>query len=125
MTLNQWLIVGAVVGYALVFFTGFRLSRRGKPYNIIVSSLHKLISLAALAALIIVMVRANRVAALGEATWATGAVTGLLFLGTMATGGLLSMDRPMPRIVRQAHRILPYLTVINSALTLVLAVGGL
>jgi hypothetical protein len=124
MDASQWRVVVIGVLYLLIFLFGVWLTRSGKPYSTIVLTIHKLISLAAAVYLGIVLYQMNKVAPLNAAEIAVGVTTGLLFLGTIATGGLLSVDRAMPSVVLWSHRITPFLTVIASAVTLYLVLGG-
>ncbi len=120
MDANQLRIVGAGSFFVVIFASGYWLSRAGKPYSVIVLTIHKLISLAAVVFLVIAMVQSNRVAALGTIELVAGAVAGLFFLSLIATGGLLSSDKQMPEVVLRLHRIAPYLTVLATAVTLYL-----
>jgi len=47
-------------------------------------------------------------------------VTVLLFVGTVAAGGLLSIDKPIPVAVAMIHQWFPYLIVFSTAVTLYL-----
>lgn len=107
-----------------IFVSGFWLSRLGKPFNTILLTVHKLASLAAVVLLAFMVYRVTWDAALGAIDWIAVAVTGLFFLGTMATGGLLSVDKPMPAVVLTLHRIAPFLTVLSTTATLYLLLGG-
>jgi hypothetical protein len=110
--------------YLLIFGSGFWLSRRGKPFNVVLLTVHKLVSLAAVVLLAFVVYRVSWEATLRATDWIAVAVTGLFFLGTIATGGLLSADRPKSARARVAvlwaHRITPFLTVLSTAATLYL-----
>jgi hypothetical protein len=118
--MNAVSIIGAGSFFVVIFVSGYWLSRSGKPYNVIVLTVHKLISLAAVVLLVIAMAQAQRVATLSAMELVAGVVTGLFFLGLMATGGLLSSDKQMPAVVLRLHRIAPYLTVLAAAATLYL-----
>jgi hypothetical protein len=120
MNPTQLRVLVAGLSYLFIFLSGFWLSKSGKPYNVIVLTIHKLISLAAVVALVIVMIQSNQVAALSAIELIAGVVTGLFFLGLMVTGGLLSTDKPMPAVVLRLHQIAPYLTVLSTAATLYL-----
>jgi hypothetical protein len=50
-------------------------------------------------------------------------VTGLCFLGTVASGGVPSSDKPLPGAVLRVHQILPVLATLSSAVTLYLVLG--
>jgi len=112
-----------VLLYLAIFVSGFWLSRLGRPFNVILLTVHKLVSLAALVLLAFTVYRVTWDVALGAIDWAVVALTGLFFLGTIATGGLLSVDRPMPAAVLTLHRITPFLTVLSTAAALYLLLG--
>ena len=113
-------ITGTVLFYLLIFVSGFWLTFAGRPYNVIVTTIHKLISVVAFVFLVGVMVRANKAAALSAIELVAGVVTGLFFVGTIATGALLTAEKPMPAIVLWLHRITPFLTVLSTAAALYL-----
>lgn len=120
MDTTQLGIVGAGSFFLLIFLSGFWLSKSGKPFNAIILTIHKLLPLAAVALLAIVMYQVNQVTALSAIEWIAGLVTGLFFLGTGVTGGLLSIDKPMPTAVLRVHQITPFLIVLFTAVTLYL-----
>jgi hypothetical protein len=60
---------------------------------------------------------------LNGSEWAAIVVTGLCFLGTVASGGFLSSDKPMPLAVLRVHQIVPVLTALSSGVTLYLVLG--
>jgi heme A synthase len=97
--------------------SGFWLSRRGKPYNIILSSVHKLISLAVLVYFIIFVFQTNRSIPLNPPEIAASVVTVLLFIALITTGGILSAVKTIPHAIQMIHRILPYLAIISTVAT--------
>jgi hypothetical protein len=109
-----------VLLYLGILVSGLWLSRLGKPYNAILLTIHKLVSLAAVVVLVFTVVRVRSEAALGVADWVAVSVSGLFFAGTIATGALLSVDKPMPPAILVLHRIMPFLTVLSTAATLYL-----
>lgn len=125
MSTVQLRFVGAGLSFLLILLSGFCLSRTGKPYSGIILSVHKLIALAAVILLGITIRRIHQAGALGAIELLVVAVGGLFFLGTMVTGGLLSipMDKAMPGIVHKLHQVTPYLTVLSTAATLYLLRG--
>jgi hypothetical protein len=123
MDANQLRIVGAGLFFVIIFVSGYWLSRSGKPYSVIVLTIHKLVSLAAVIFLAVTMVQSHRVAALSVIELVAGVLTGLFFLSLIATGGLLSGDKHMPAVVSKLHRMTPYLTVLSTAVTLYLLQG--
>jgi hypothetical protein len=114
-------VAGAGACLLVVFLTGFWLTRSGKPYGGLVLNLHKLLSLAALALLVIAAVRQAPLSAL-ELT--VTVVAGVLFLDAIVSGGLASVDRPTPAFVLVMHRIAPFVALAAVALTAVLLLSG-
>jgi len=109
--------------FAVVLASGFWLSRSGKPLNVGVSTIHKLVALAAAVLLVMTVRRLHHAAPLTAGQLSVTAVTGVLFASLAATGGLLSVDKPMPALVRVVHHLVPYLTIISSAATFYLLLG--
>ena len=125
MSANQYRFVGAGVFFLLILFSGYWLSRSGKPYNTIVFTIHKLIALAAVVLLGLAIRRVHQVGPLSTIEWSAAIVTGLFFVGTIATGGVLSVptDKPVPAIVHKLHQVTPYLTICATVATLYLLRG--
>jgi uncharacterized membrane protein YhiD involved in acid resistance len=115
----------AVAGLSLllVLLTGIWLSRRGRPLNVGISTLHKLVGLAAGVLLVVTIYQRNRVVPLDAAEWIAIVVTGLCFLGTVVSGALLTSDEPMPVAVLRVHQVVPILTALSSGATLYLLLG--
>ena len=119
-------VVRAIVAgifFLLIFGSGIWLSRTGRPLNVGISTLHKLISLAAGIFLLVTINQRNQVIPLSTTEWIAIVVTGLCFLGTVASGGFLSSDKPMPVAVLRAHQIVPILTLLSTATTLYLVLS--
>ena len=111
---------GAGLFFVFIFLSGVWLSRSGKPLNGIILTIHKLISLAAIVFLVITIYQVNQAADLSALGLIAGVVTGLFFIGTIITGGLLSTGKPMPAAILAAHQAAPFLTVLSTAATLYL-----
>ena len=120
MGTTQFRVLVAGLCFILVFISGFWLSRSGKPYSAILLNAHKLIGLAVLVYLAVAVYQVNRATPLGAMEWVAGVVAGLLFLSTIVSGGLVSIDKAMPAAISIMHKVLPYLTVLSSAVTLYL-----
>jgi len=116
----QLRVVGAGLFFLFIFLSGIWLSRSGKPLNGLILTIHKLISLAAGIFLIITLYWMNQAAPLGATELIAVVVTALFFLGTVVFGGLLSTGKPMPPAILRMHQILPFLTVLSTAVTLYL-----
>ncbi len=113
----------AGVFFLLIFLSGIWLSWRGRPLNVGISTVHKLISLAAGIFLLVTIYQRSRVIPLNTAEWVAIVVTGLCFLGTVASGGVLSSEESKPVAVLRIHQIVPVLTLLSSAATLFLVLG--
>lgn len=109
--------------FLLILLSGVRLSRAGRPLNVGISTIHKLISLAAGVFLLVTIYQRNEVVPLRVTEWIVIVVTGLCFAGTVASGGLLSSEKQMPVAVLRVHQVVPVLTVLASGVTLYLLLG--
>jgi len=123
MSAIQSRAVDAGLLFLFIFLSGYWLSHSGKPLNAIILTIHKLISLAAVVLLVITIYQANQVAHLGALELTAAVVTGLLFLGTIVTGGLLSTGKPMPAAILKMHQITPFLAALSTTVTLYLLLG--
>jgi hypothetical protein len=113
-------VVTAALFFIVIFLSGMRLSRAGKPYGVLLFNAHKLIAVAAAVYLAIAVIRISRTAALDAPEILASAVTGLCFLGSIVTGGLVSIEKPMPAAILTVHRLTPIVTVLAAAALLYL-----
>ncbi len=120
MGTTLWRAIGAGLFSLVIILSGHWLSISGKPYSAILLNVHKLIALAAVVFLIITVVQISRTARLSATEIVGTVVTGLFCLGLFVTGGLLSVDKPMPLVVLRLHEITPYLAVLSAGITLYL-----
>ncbi len=104
--------------FLLTFIFGFWLSRSDKPYGVVIFTIHKLIALGAVIFLGITLYKEHQLSPLSPGQIAAALVMALCFLSTILTGGLLSIEKPVPAIVLIFHRVLPYLTVVSTAVVL-------
>jgi hypothetical protein len=112
----------AILGllFLFIFLTGYFLSRSGKPFNFLVLTIHKIISLATLVYLSSLFYQVP----LNSLKIGVIAATGIFFVGAIITGGLLSTNKAMPIIVHRLHQITPWLTVLSTAAMLFLLFGS-
>ena len=118
MSTIQSRVIGAGLFFLFILLSGFWLSHSGKPLNGLILTIHKLISVAAIVWLGVTVHRINQGAALGGMEWLAVIVSGLFFLGTIATGGLLSIEKTMPAVVLKLHQVTPYLTTLSTVATM-------
>jgi hypothetical protein len=113
----------AVTGllFLLKLATGYWLSRKGRPYNVGISTLHKIISLLVIASIALTVRYLRQGVGLSGAQVSALVVSGVLFLVAIGTGGVLSMDRPAPAIVSIAHKVAPYLALVSSVASIYFA----
>ena len=110
--------------FVLKFAFGFWLFRSGKPYNGIVLTIHKLISLATLVLILLTADSLRGDRRMDAAQLIVIVATIVFFVLAIATGGLLSTDKPMPAIATIVHKVAPFLSVVSTALTFYLLVGS-
>jgi uncharacterized protein YhhL (DUF1145 family) len=120
-TTTRAVVAGAF--FLFVFLSGLWLSRAGRPLNVAISTVHKLISLAAGIYLLVIITQRNQVVPLNTTEWIAIVITGLCFLATLASGGFLSAEKPMPIAVRRIHQVGPVLAVLSSTATLYLVLS--
>lgn len=121
--MGQRTILYVVLLFVGLFLTGYGLARMGKPYSSILFNLHKLVGIGIVVYLAVLVRRAHLAGALTPVEILVVVVTALLFLATIASGGLSSLERPTPKPASVAHNVLPYLTVAGSAVWLYLLAG--
>ena len=82
-------LVAAGLFFVTVLLSGIWLSRKGRPLNMVLSAVHKLVSLATGIYLLMVIYQRSRVVPLGSAEWS--AITPL---------GVDRMEMPRPLLTR-------------------------
>ncbi|NTU75155.1 MAG: hypothetical protein HGA53_02975 [Anaerolineaceae bacterium] len=115
---NKFFIAGLF--FVFIILSGLWLSRTGRPLNVFILTIHKLVSLGALAFLVISVYRIHLATPLSPAVIIACAVTLLFFIVLIATGGLLSTAKAMPITILKVHQIMPYLLIISTAANLYL-----
>jgi hypothetical protein len=118
MSIIQVRVIGTGLLYLLIFLSGIWLSRSGAPYSTMLVTIHKLITLAAMIFFGRIIYQIHKGAPLSTIEWTIVVVMGVLFIGTIITGGLLSTNKPMPAIVLTMHKITPLLTVLSNGIML-------
>ena len=121
---NEMRINSQVLGigflFTLKFLSGIWLTRSGKPYNAVILAVHKIISLLTVVLIAVAVRRWGRGVGMGAVEIGAIVVTGVLFLLTILSGGLLSTDRPTQAAILVVHRATPFLTVLSTAVTIYL-----
>jgi hypothetical protein len=120
MSNTQARLVGVALLFVLIALSGIWLSRFEKPYPSLLFTIHKLAGLGLGALLGLIVYQTHQVSPLGAVEIGAIAVTVLFFVGTVAAGGMLSIERPMPALVQTLHQVIPALAVLSSGGTLYL-----
>jgi hypothetical protein len=116
-------IIGTGILFIFVFLSGVWLSNSGKPINVVILTIHKLIGLATLIFIGVTIYQLNQEVKLNALELGASVITGLLFLVTIITGGLLSTGNPVVAAILTIHRIGPFLTVLSTVVTMYLLVN--
>ena len=114
-------IGGAVLLALLIYATGYWMKARGK-LNGVVLNVHKLLAVAAAVLLGVTFFQVNKAFGVGGGEVLGLVIAGVIFLATIITGGLVSARIKKPKVIHIAHRVLPHLTIIASAVILFLLV---
>jgi hypothetical protein len=113
MSATQVRLLGSGLLVVLIFASGFWVSRAGKPYPALNFNIHKLIALATVVLFGILISKVNKATPLDSTQWLAVVITGVCALVTILSGGLVSIDRPMPAILSTLHKVFPYLSVFS------------
>jgi hypothetical protein len=111
--------------FLLTLASGVWVSHSGKPINVVIFTIHKLIALATVIVVATTVYNAHREMPIKELIeLATIAVTVLLFIALFITGALLSRNSPMPAAILRIHQVAPLLALVSSTITTYLLVSG-
>jgi hypothetical protein len=113
-------ILSAGILFVLIIASGLWVTRLGRPLNVGVFTVHKLIALAALILMIVIVRALAKGAALTPVIIACIVLTFLFFATMFATGAVLSFEKPAPRFVLLIHQVVPILTLAASAASVML-----
>ena len=120
MNIFQLRFVNIGLFFLLIFASGYWLHYSGKPYGALLFNIHKLIGFGLFLLLVIRIYQLHHITPLNALELTACLITGLFFLATIVFGGLVSIDKAWPAIVSPAHKLLPYLTVLSTAISLYL-----
>lgn len=118
---KKFILAGVVL--VLVIVSGLWLSRSGRPLNVLILTIHKLIAVGGVVLLVITLYRLNQTTPLSSLEIAVTGVTILLFILLIVTGGLLSTAKVWPGIVLKIHQVVPTLVIFSTVANLYLLHG--
>jgi hypothetical protein len=111
--------------FLLTLASGVWVSHSGKPINVVIFTIHKLIALATVIVVATTVYNAHRAMPVKEVIEpATIAVTVLLFIALFITGALLSRNSPMPAAILRIHQVAPLLALASSTIITYLLISG-
>ena len=108
--------------YLFIFLSGFWVRGDGKPYNSVILTIHKLISLSAGIILGIVLTRLKQAAGMSSSAIRAVVVTGVLFVVTVLSGGIWSIEEEIPTALLRLHQVSPFLTTLSTSVMLYLVI---
>lgn len=115
---SKLISVGAF--FLFIFLSGIWMSRTGRPHGMLPVTVHKLIGLALGIYLGRMVYQMHKVIPLSSTQIIAVAVTVLFFAVNVATGSLLSANKPMPEVVSVINKWFPYLTVVSTGVMIYL-----
>ena len=111
--------------FLLTLASGVWVSHSGKPINVVIFTIHKLIALTTVIVVATTVYNVHRALPVREVIeLATIAVTALIFIALFITGALLSRNSPMPAAVLKIHQVAPLLALVSSTITTYLLVSN-
>ena len=115
---SKLISVGAF--FLFIFLSGFWMNRTGGPHGMVPVTVHKLIGLALGVYLAWMVYQTHKVIPLTSTQIIAVAVTVLFFAVNVATGSLLSTNKPMSEVVSVINKWFPYLTVVSTGIMIYL-----
>jgi len=108
----------------LSIFSGVWVTTRGKPLNVVIVTIHKLISLAAVIFTGVAIYRLNRLVHVNPFGLAAIVLSGLFFISLFGSGAVLSSGKVTKGVLLIAHKSLPLLAAISVVLTFYFMING-
>ena len=106
--------------FIIAALTGIWITRTGKPYNTVVFNIHKLISLAAIAFSVVIVYQLQKGAGMTQLQWLFCIITALFVVTSLISGGMLSVEKPAPKIIHLLHTIAPVFIAAGTAVVVYL-----
>ena len=119
-------LIAAGILFLFTLISGVIVSRSGRPLNVGLVTIHKLI---AVGAVVLIAMAVNQLYKTmdGKAfiEMSIMILSGILFLALIATGALLTREEmQLPELVLRIHQVAPLLALASSAFTIFLLVRG-
>jgi hypothetical protein len=104
--------------YLFIIASGIWLSHSGRPLNVAIFTIHKLISLLAVILISVAIYHIQKNVQIRNSEIIILVATGICFLLAFISGALLSFEKPVNDIVLTIHKITPLLIVIFTVMTI-------
>ena len=126
MDTNTSKLVAAGILFLFTLISGLIVSRSGRPLNIWLVTVHKLI---AIGTVVLIGMAVNQLYKTADGKvfieMSVMVISGVLFLALIATGALLTREEmQLPEVVLKIHQMTPSLALIFSTITVFLLVKG-
>ncbi len=121
--LSKFLFPGIAFILTLVF--GFWVTHVGKPYNVALFNIHKLIALGVVVATVIQLVKTLKNTDTQALIILSLVVAALCVIALFASGALMSMDKLDYALMLTIHRVAPVVLVIAMVVVMLMLKGGL
>ena len=112
--------LSALILLILMYVSGIRMRQSGKPYNLIILNVHRVISLAAIAMAVVAVIPMHSGFVLTGIHCILGFVVMGFALVILITGFFLNVEDREPRFALLTHKFLPYIRLVVLALLVVL-----
>jgi hypothetical protein len=111
-------MISAGILFVLIILSGVWVTRSGRPLNVAIFTVHKLIALACLVLLVIIVKTLIKGVPVNPSIIISIVLTALFFITMFATGAILSFEKPAPKFVLLLHQVVPALTLFSSVITI-------
>ena len=113
------------IGFLLVLFFGFWLSKLGKPYNGILFNIHKLVALGTVIVAVMQIYKVLKLMELQALIVVLIIVTAISVVALFASGAFMSIGNVNYQVMKAVHNVAPVLAVTAMALTIYLLAENL
>ena len=120
MTTSKFVL--PIILFVLTVAAGFWVTKTGKPYNIGVFTLHKLLALAAVVLAAIVIVKLLKIAPAQPMIIALIVVAAISVITLFATGALMSVQTTVGSAWLLIHRVAPFVLAGSSVSAILMLV---
>jgi hypothetical protein len=115
----EFIHIAAIILFILKIASGIWLRNSERPISSALLNLHKLIALGTVALVVMIIRRIYLTNGADQIAVAMIILAGLLFLLAVITGGLVSLEKPLP-FMKGIHKTMPFLTALFTLLSIYL-----